>query len=349
MSTRVGVAIAVVLGVVLLGAWLARPSPRRPPSPGRALQGGALVVWSSACRVSFFGLERLHAFDIRKYDRIAAGLVARGQVDPTDFAVAAPIAHDVLATVHDPTYLRSLDHAPSLSRALEVPVPSALAWAAPRWVLEPFRVSVGGTLLAARGAMEHGVGINLGGGYHHAGPAKGHGFCVYNDVAVAVSVLRSEGLQGTVLIVDTDAHQGDGTHAFFADDPTVYSWSIHQGDAFPIPKRAGDEDHVLARGAADADLNAVLEERLPQLIEALDPAMIVHVAGADVLYDDPLTDLALTVDGLVLRDRIVLQEARRSGVPLLHVLAGGYGPSAAEAQLESVSAMLADMSPSVSP
>jgi histone deacetylase 11 len=268
-------------------------------------------------------------------------------MEEEDFLVAEPVSEALLARVHDADYLAGLHDPRLLSRALEVEVPGVLRRAIPRRVLEPFRTATGGTVAAARAALEHGVGINLGGGYHHARPALGHGFCIYNDVAVALHVLRAEGFAGRVLIVDTDAHQGDGNHAFFASDPSVYSFSMHQGDLFPEPKLAGDEDVELPGGMGDAEIVSRLEERLPELLDEIQPALVVHVAGADVLDDDPLTGLAMTADGLVLRDRLVLREARRHGVPLLHLLAGGYGPSAAGAQLRSVAGMLADLSPSV--
>ena len=204
----------------------------------------------------------------------------------------------------------------------------------------PFRRAVGGTVLAARAAVAHGLGINLGGGYHHARPALGHGFCIYNDVALAVHTLRSEGLQGNVLIVDTDAHQGDGDHAFFAADPTVFSFSMHQGDIFPSPKLAGDRDVELRAGTSDAAFLARLQAELEPLLDEVAPVLVVHVAGSDVLHDDPLAGLGMTVDGLVQRDLMVLRASRARGVPVLHLLAGGYGPSAADAQAKSVAALL---------
>jgi histone deacetylase 11 len=245
----------------------------------------------------------------------------------------------LVAAAHDPTYLAGLTDPDTLGRALEVAVPGFFSAAAiDRRVLGPLRRQVQGTVLAARGAVAHGLGINLGGGFHHARPDMGHGFCVYSDVAVAVYALREEGFTGRILVVDTDAHQGDGTHAFFAADPDVFSLSLHQGDIFPVPKLRGDRDVPLRAGTDDAGFLAALDAALAEA--PTDVALVVHVAGADVLGDDPLAGLSLTPEGLVTRDLRVQAWARDRGIPLLHVLAGGYGPSAGAAQAESVAAML---------
>lgn len=339
MSAVVAVGVAAVLAAPL--AWVLRPPPRPAPHPGAVLPGGAVVAYSPGYRVSFFGIERLHPFDIAKYDRIAAGLVERGLVGETDFAVAAPVGDAALAAVHDADYLASLHEAEALGRALEVSLPGFFSRSAlDRRVIGPFQAAVGGTVLAARGAVAEGLGVNLGGGYHHARPGMGHGFCIYSDVALAVHTLRAEGLVGPVLVVDTDAHQGDGSHAFFSDDPTVFSFSMHQGDIFPLPKLSGDLDVPLRPGTDDDAFLWALEQRLPGLLDELEPVLVIHVAGADVLVDDPLAGLALTPKGLVARDRYVAKTVRDRDIPLLHLLAGGYGPSAALSQEASVAAIL---------
>lgn len=335
MSILATATVTVALTASL--AWLFRPPPRPASQPGRVLEGGVLVAYSPAYRVSFFGLERLHPFDIAKYDRIADGLVDAGVLTQTDFAMAEPVGDAALAMVHDPDYLASLHHPGPLSQALEVHLPDLLTTQAiERRVLAPFQAAVGGTLLAARAARDHGMGINLGGGYHHARPALGHGFCIYSDVALAVSTLRTEGLTGPVLIVDTDAHQGDGSHAFFANDPTVFSFSMHQGNIFPSPKLPGDRDLPLPAGTDDQRFLAALDQELQRLIDEVKPVLIIHVAGADVLSDDPLAGLSLTPDGMVARDTMVAKTALTNDISLLHLLAGGYGPSAATAQLRAV-------------
>ena len=332
-------ALGVVLAMMLGLACFVRPPPSPSPTNGDVLPGGAVVVYSPGYRVSFFGIERLHPFDINKYDRIAAHLLSEGLIEEDGFLVPIEASRAQLSAVHDDEYLDSLTDPRALSRALEVKVPFGGS-AMDKRVLAPFRRSVGGTVAAAQSALQHGLGINLGGGFHHARPEMGHGFCVYNDVAVAIAQLRADGFGGRILIVDTDAHQGDGNHAFFADDPDVYSFSMHQGNIFPTPKLRGDRDASLSGGTTDAPFLAVLQGALPEVFEAARPVLIFHVAGSDVLSDDPLAGLAMTVDGLVARDLMVAGAAKEAGVPLVHLLAGGYGPSSATAQGLSVAAML---------
>ncbi|MFT5680343.1 MAG: histone deacetylase 11 [Myxococcota bacterium] len=332
-------ALAAVLAMMLGLACFVRPPPSPAPSDGTALAGGAVVVYSPGYRVSFFGIERLHPFDINKYDRIAAHLRSEGLVARDGFRVPAEATFEQLAAAHDPDYLRSLADSKALSAALEVKVPFGGAVADKR-VLAPFRRAVGGTIEAMRAALISGFAVNLGGGFHHARPEMGHGFCVYNDVAVAIAQIRSDGFDQPILIIDTDAHQGDGDHAFFAEDASVYSFSMHQGNIFPSPKLKGDRDLPLPGGADDATFLGALSGALPELMAAAQPALIVHVAGSDVLVDDPLAGLAMSVDGLVARDLMVIEAAREAGVPLVHLLAGGYGPSSATAQGKSVAAML---------
>lgn len=320
--------------------WFLAPPANPEPRDGRVLPGGVVVAWSPAYRVSFFGIERLHPFDIAKLDTIAANLEREGLVHDGDFWIPAAIGDDALAAVHDPAYLASLHDTPVLSQALEVPVPDVF----PRSVVESrvrhaFRKAVGGTEIAVRGALAHGIGINVGGGFHHARPALGHGFCIYNDVAWGLHVARQEGFTGRVLIFDTDAHQGDGNHAAFANDPSVTTISLHGRRLFPHPRVPGDVDVELDPGITDAgyleQLDAALSLAFEQPFD-----LVVHVAGSDVLSDDPLADLALTPAGLVERDARVFRAARSRGIPYVHLLAGGYGPSSASAQSASLASIL---------
>ncbi len=209
--------------------------------------------------------------------------------------------------------------------------------------LHPFDSFKYDTIAMARHAREHGVGINLGGGYHHARPEGGHGFCVYNDVAVAVQVLRDDGFDGRVLIVDTDAHQGDGNHAAFDGDERVYTLSMQQEKIFPLPRVPGDRDVELPAGMDDGAYLKRLERELEDAFEAAQPDLVIHVAGSDPLWDDPLAGLGLSIEGLVQRDLAVLRATRSRSVPYLHLLAGGYGPSSAEASAKSVAAILREV------
>lgn len=334
-------ATLAVLGVVASGvALLIRAPANPPPTPGAEVHG-ALVVYSPGYRVSLFGIERLHPFDIAKMDSIARSLKREGLIEDEHFAVGEEVDTARLQQVHDAGYIAGLQDPEALGRALELNVPDFLsAEVLDARVLAPFRRQVGGTVVAARHARDGGIGIHLGGGFHHARPDMGHGFCVFNDVAVAIATLRDEGFDGRVLIVDTDAHQGDGNHAFFAEDPSVFSFSMHQSNLFPNPKLKGDADHGLDAGTSDARFLEALEGELEAHLDAFQPELVIHVAGSDVLDDDPLANMAMTPDGLVERDLMVYRAARERDLGLVHLLAGGYGPSSAKAQAASVAAML---------
>lgn len=311
---------------------MTRDTPRPTPVP---------LVYHPSYRIRFFGIERLHPFDVRKLERIHDALIERGYALPESFRAGEPIGDSELAAIHDPGYLASLRQPEVLAAVLEVPVPRLLSGLIERRVLAPLRRAVSGTQLAATQALERGgLAVHLGGGFHHARPEGGHGFCPLNDVAWAVHSLRQSGWEGRALVIDTDAHQGDGNHACFEGDERVHCYSVHQQSAFPIPKVPGDLDDGLPDGAGDRELLELLERRLPELFAAAEPALVFHVAGADVLHDDPLTHLRCSVEGLCERDRLVARAALARQVPVVHLLAGGYGPSAARAQTRSIQGLL---------
>jgi acetoin utilization deacetylase AcuC-like enzyme len=182
--------------------------------------------------------------------------------------------------------------------------------------------SVGGTLAASRDAMERGFGGNLAGGTHHAFRGEGAGFCVFNDLAVAILALRRDGLAGRAALIDLDVHQGDGSAAIFADDPAVLTLSMHGENNFPFRKQRSRIDVALADGTDDAEYLRQLQQVLPE-VTAFRPEVIFYQSGVDALVGDRLGRLALTLDGLKQRDRLVLEVSR--AIPLVITLGGGYG------------------------
>jgi acetoin utilization deacetylase AcuC-like enzyme len=186
------------------------------------------------------------------------------------------------------------------------------------------RHSAGGTLAAARSALEDGIGVHLAGGTHHAFADAGQGFCVFNDVAVATRVLTAQGLMRRAVVIDCDVHQGNGTASMFAGDDRLFTFSMHGDRNFPFRKCEGDLDIALADGTGDEPylniLREVVRDRLP-----LDGAdCVFYLAGADPYVYDRFGRLALTKVGLAARDQVVLDACRRRGIPLVVVMAGGY-------------------------
>jgi histone deacetylase 11 len=300
------------------------------------------IVYDSSYNITACGLERLHPFDSAKYRRIHDWLIRQGLRKPADFVVPQPCTREELLSVHDPAYLRSLRKSRVLARIFEVPpaafVPSQLL----NWrVLRPMRRATGGTILACRLALEQGLSINLGGGYHHASGNRGGGFCVYADVPLALKLLHQEGRIRSALVVDTDAHQGDGTADAIRTWPWAHSLDFFDDSIFPKPKVAEEMAVPLPARTNGAEYLAALHEHLPTVLQRVRPALVVYNAGSDVLWSDPLSHLMLTADELAERDLFVVTETRERGVPLAMVLSGGYGPASWEAHARSVEGVLA--------
>lgn len=185
-------------------------------------------------------------------------------------------------------------------------------------------LAVGGTVLTARLALEKGIACHLAGGTHHAFADEGSGFCIVNDVAVAARVLLNEGRVGQVLVVDLDVHQGDGTAWIFRNEPRVFTFSAHCASNFPARKQRSDLDLPLADGLEDRAYLAQIEGVLPELLEKVRPDLVLYNAGVDPHRDDRLGKLCLSCEGLLARDRVVLQACRSRGIPVATVLGGGY-------------------------
>jgi len=260
-----------------------------------------------------------HVVPVRKYRLIYERLVAAG-ARKTDFLASPMIAEEDILRVHTAKYVRKLQTG-ELSRAeimvLELPFTAELARFA--WL------HVGGTALAAETALAEGLAFHIGGGFHHAFADHGEGFCALNDVAIAVERLRAQGRIGRAMIVDLDVHQGNGTAALFAGRPDVFTYSLHQMDIYPAEKPPGTLDVGLWSGDGDDKYLAALRADYPRIADEFKPDLVVYLAGADPLAGDKIGGLACTMAGLAERDRIILEETRRRGIPVAIVLGGGYG------------------------
>ncbi len=260
-----------------------------------------------------------HRFPMQKYSRLAEILRARGLV-PDGFVTPEPADAALLAGAHDRAYVEAVLTAQvprAIERAIGLPVTEA--------VVARSRASSGGTLRAARLALEHGLAGSTAGGSHHARRRGGAGFCVFNDVAVAALALKREGRIRRALVVDLDVHQGDGTADCLAREPDLFTLSVHCERNYPTDKVPGDLDIGLPDGLGDAAYLAVLEARLPPLVEGFAPDLIFYNAGVDPHRDDRLGRLDLTDDGLLARDRFVVGLAMSKKIPLCAVIGGGYG------------------------
>jgi acetoin utilization deacetylase AcuC-like enzyme len=260
--------------------------------------------------------------DPERAEKILGHLFEHGCVTSRQVHAPEPLPVASLARVHDFAYLESLGAPGSLERIF----PHGAADVDLQGMLRQQRRMTAGTVLAARLALDERRPVaNLGGGFHHAHRAHGEGFCIFNDVAVAVAELRAGGFAGRVLVVDTDVHPGNGTREIFAADPTVFTFSIHAREWSPCAAIA-DLDVELGTAAGDRAYLDTLAATLPSFCRDADPAIVFYVAGVDVADDDHMGTLRLTSDAILKRDRMVVELA--GGRPLVWTLAGGYGPDA---------------------
>lgn len=259
-----------------------------------------------------------HRFPMHKYARLAQVLEAEGLIGPEGFDIPEPASFEMLAAVHDPAYVRQvLDAAvpPSVERFIGMPVT--------RGVSDRAQAAVGGTLLAARLALRHGVACNTAGGSHHAGPKGGSGFCVFNDIGVVARAMIDAGEIRQALVVDLDVHQGDGTAFIFESEPRVFTFSMHGAKNFPVRRGPSDLDIDLPDRTGDEAYLAQLRAVLPALLESVRPELVFYIAGVDPHESDRLGRLGLTDAGLAARDAYVLETALPLA-PVVGVIGGGY-------------------------
>ena len=286
-----------------------------------------------------------HVFPAEKYRRVARQLIESGIADPSDFLTPQPASDQDILLVHTPAYVNKLKNGTLSAREemqLEVPYSPELVRA--------FWLAAGGSILAAENALKDGVAISIGGGFHHAFPDHGEGFCMIHDVAVAIRRMQRDNRIRTAMTVDCDVHQGNGTAAIFAGTRTVsdplpssaravagrrplmrgahagdvFTISLHQENNYPAVKPPSSIDVDLPDGITDDDYLAWLDNALSSGLRQFEPDLICYIAGADPYHEDQLGGLGLTMEGLKRRDELVFQVAKTQGIPVMVTYAGGY-------------------------
>jgi acetoin utilization deacetylase AcuC-like enzyme len=294
-----------------------RPQPHiRRMNPGSA-SGERLTLFFTDTFA--FPLPEGHRFPLHKYRLLRQAIERADIAARVQLEIPAPANDEQLLRVHSPEYLEKVK-AGSLNPAEIRRI--GLPWSAE--LVERSRRSVGGTIGACRAALATGLAMSLAGGTHHAHAAFGSGFCVFNDVAVAVREIQASALAERILIVDCDVHQGDGTAEIFAGDPSVITFSIHGERNFPFRKAASDLDLGLPDGTGDEDYMAALASTLEALFISTTPDLAIYLAGADPFQDDLLGRMNLSKAGLAARDALVLSACSARSIPLAITLAGGY-------------------------
>jgi acetoin utilization deacetylase AcuC-like enzyme len=260
-----------------------------------------------------------HVFPSIKYRLVKEKVLREHIVEPGDFVEPAPASDDDIALVHHREYLRKLQTGKlSYLEVLRLEIPYSPELIRAVWLC------AGGSILAGRLALEDGVAVNVGGGFHHAYPDHGEGFCVLNDFAVAIRSLQKGRTIERAMTVDCDVHQGNGTAAIFGGDHTVFTLSIHQENNYPYPKPPSSLDINLDDRVGDEEYLRELAQGLDRALAEFSPDLIFYVAGADPYREDQLGGLKLSLEGLEKRDRLVFEKARAKNIPVAVVLAGGY-------------------------
>lgn len=259
-----------------------------------------------------------HVFPIRKFELVRDRLLAEGTLSPDNIIEPQPAAVADVLLVHTEDYVTRLRAGALTEREIRR---LGLPWS--KGLVRRSFLAVSGTINAARCALDEGIGANLAGGTHHAFPDRGEGFCVFNDVAIAIRALRRDGLINRAAVIDCDVHQGNATAAIFSEDKDTFTFSVHGAKNYPLFKARSTLDVELPDKTNDEDYINALEQHLPQVF-ASEPHIVFYLAGADPFAGDKLGRLALSMKGLRTRDEMVLRECKRRGVPAVTVMSGGY-------------------------
>lgn len=260
-----------------------------------------------------------HSYPMDKYRLVPEQLLAEQTLASANLLEPEAATLDDILRVHTPGYVHAFVNG-ALERKAMLRI--GLPWS-PELVRRAFAVT-GGTIGAARLALQDGAAANLAGGTHHAFADHGEGYCIFNDLVVALRRLRTEGVVQRFLVIDLDVHQGNGTASLCQTDPDVFTFSMHGDSNYPARKEQSSWDIALADGMTDDQYLDILSAALPQLLERFRPELIFYQAGVDVLAGDRFGKLALTMDGVGERDHLVYEFARRAGLPLVVTLGGGY-------------------------
>jgi acetoin utilization deacetylase AcuC-like enzyme len=260
-----------------------------------------------------------HVFPIRKFELVRDKLLAEGTLQPSELVEPSPASLDDVLLVHNEDYVSRLCNGTLTQKEIRR---LGLPWS--ESLVRRSFYAVGGTLAATRVALAGGFSSNLAGGTHHAFADRGEGFCVLNDVAIAIRAMRARKVIARAAIVDCDVHQGNGTATIFAGDDQTFTFSMHGANNYPLFKALSTLDVELPDGTADGEYLECLQRHLP-VVFAHDPQIVFYLAGADPYAGDKLGRLAVSIDGLRERDACVMRECYQREVPLVTVMSGGYG------------------------
>ncbi|RMF58267.1 MAG: histone deacetylase [Calditrichaeota bacterium] len=279
------------------------------------------VVYRSEYIASVHAQDSHRAFDVMKFKKIRDQLIADKLMKHGDFLKGERASDEEILLVHEKKYLETLKSPMHVGQLLMLDYINP--W--DDYVFEYFRYITGGTILAVEYTLDHNIPVfNLGGGYHHAQPARAEGFCLINDIAIAIEKARKTKSIRKVLVVDLDYHQGNGTLMIYQNDPDVFTFSIHAATWEAIEKE-NNLDIELPLHVSDAEYLTALQDAFPAVFSSFQPELVIYVAGSDPYIKDALGEFDLTEEGMLKRDQFVFNEVRHRKLPLAIVAGGGYG------------------------
>ena len=299
------------------------------------------VIYTPSYDLTVEVSDSVHPIDIRKSSHVFNELVRRGLIAPGQEIAPARMTDADLAAVHTPDYLQKLHDPKSLAKIFEVPAVGRMAMMdIDEEILDPMRYQAAGSVLAGEVALEHGWSVNLGGGYHHASSDHGHGFCAIADVTLAVQSLRANHPHvKKVMIIDLDAHQGDGYARDFKDDKDVFIVDVYAKNLFPKDENAQDRIDVgqgMGLYAKDPEYLPVVERVLSDADKDFKPDFIFYIAGTDILDGDRLGRASVSREGVLERDEMVFKYALEKQIPIAMLFGGGYQPNNAGLIADSI-------------
>jgi len=261
----------------------------------------------------------LHVFPMGKYKLVKERLIKEKFVKEKDFFEPKKASDNDILLAHTKDWVEKLKKG-KLSAAdifkLELPYSKE--------IVESSWICAQGTINACLEALSTGAGIHIGGGFHHAYSDHGEGFCVLNDIAIGIRKMQKEKKINKTMVIDLDLHQGNGTAKIFENDKSVFTFSVHQENNYPMPKEKSSLDIGLDDGVGDKEYLSCLKKNVPKIIKDFKPELIIYLAGADPYKDDQLGQLNLSIEGLKKRDKIVIGEAKKNKIPFVIVFGGGY-------------------------
>ena len=311
--------------IILVTVFIFYPNQERKETPH---YGKVPIIYHQDYNISLWGIENFHPFDSSKYAKVFKKLSKEFSLTYDDISRPVEVGPEILLLVHSSTYLLSLKDSSTIEKIVQIPgiswIPASLL---DKKLLYPMRLATGGTLMAVDAALKFGWAINLSGGYHHAKKTEGDGFCVYGDIALATDKFLRKNAKGRILIVDLDAHQGNGYEVMLGNDPRISTLDIYNEEIYPHDEEAKEYIRYpgpVSSGMEDKEYLALTQNLLEKAFMENDFDLVIYNAGTDIYEDDPLGQIKISAEGIIKRDEIVFSEAKKRKIPIMMLLSGGY-------------------------